>query len=60
MATKSFVSKTLMTSGDHGGENESAWERKREVEAQRKNTKKGFSRNDIRSVVFLIDLIVTY
>jgi len=42
MAMKSFVSKTLMTSGDHGGENEneSAWERKREMEARRKNTKK--------------------
>jgi len=42
MATKRFISKTLMTSGNHGGENEneSAWERKREVEAQRKNTKK--------------------
>jgi len=28
--------------------------------AAKKNTKKGFSRSDIRSVVYLADLIVTY
>ena len=46
MATESFVSKTLMMSGDHGGENEneSACERKRGVEVQRKNTKKRVKR----------------